>query len=74
MEKTLVLNPSGVFREKNGIYVFYFDFNYIFFTGEAAKLLGQVINSGNNEKIYETLPKSFLNYLITKKIILEELP
>ena len=75
MKKTkrlLRLNPVIVYRKKNGVYAFYIDFNYFFFTDKAAELIDQMFEAINSEKHFGFLPDLFLNYLISKKIILEE--
>lgn len=72
-----MLNPVIVYRKKNGIYAFYIDFNYLFFTGQAAELVDQLFEAFeavDSNKDFESLPDQFLNYLIAKKIILEEQP
>lgn len=72
MKKSLVLNPAVAYREKNGVYVFYYDFSYIFFTGAAAKLMNQLFATLKEGQSFKTLPDLFLNYLVSRKIILEE--
>jgi len=72
MKKLLVLNPAVAYCEKNGVYVFYYDFSYLFFTGAAAKLVSQLFTILKEGQNLETLPSSFLNYLVLRKIILEE--
>jgi hypothetical protein len=68
----LKLNPSVAYRKKNGVYVFYYDFNYLFFVKEAAKLVDKLLEIIENKKKLYLLPDSFLKYLISKKILLEE--
>lgn len=72
MKNSLVLNPAVAYREKNGVYLFYYDFSYVFFTGAAAKLMSQLLATLNEGQSFKTLPDSFLNYLVSRKIILEE--
>lgn len=66
------LNPSVSYRLKNGIYVFYYDFNYVFFSGKAARLIDQLLDLLTTGKCLESLPESFLDYLKSKNIIIEE--
>ena len=72
MNISLLLNHSVAYREKNGVYVFYYDFSYIFFKGVAANLIGQMLAIIDEGQSLKSLPDSFLNYLISKRIILEE--
>ncbi|MFA5614889.1 MAG: hypothetical protein WC993_10540 [Methanoculleus sp.] len=73
MEKILRLNPAVAYREKNGIYVFYHDFSYTFFTGAAAKLINQMFVTINEKRSLKELPESFLNYLISREILEKQL-
>jgi len=72
MKKLLLLNPAVAYREKSGVYVFYYDFGYTFFTGAAAKLINQMFVIINEKRSLRELPESFLNYLISKKILEEQ--
>ena len=74
MEKLLILNPAVVYRQKNGVYAFYVDFNYFFFTGPAALLIEEMLKAIASGKSLEFLPNSFLDYLILKNIISEGKP
>lgn len=70
--KKILLNPAVSYRQKNGVYVFYYNFNYIFFSGVAAKLIDLLMSAIKNGTGFEVLPDSFISFLSTKKIILEE--
>jgi len=72
MKKSVVLNPASAYRKKGDVYAFYYNFDYIFFTGEAAKLVEKLLVAIQNKCGFESLPDSFLSYLISKKIVLEE--
>lgn len=65
------LNPVASFKEKNGVYVFYVNFNYFFFEEKAAELMFQLfeIITENGDSI--SLPCDFINYLLDKEIIRE---
>jgi len=72
MKNSFRLNPRVSYRKKNGIYVFYYDYSYIFFTNKAAQLIDillMLLNGKNNTS--KNLPKSFLDYLKSKNIIEE---
>lgn len=72
MNRLLILNPALAYRKKNGIYAFYLDFNYIFISGKAAEFIDQMLEAIVAKKCFDFLPGEFLEYLIAKKIILEE--
>lgn len=72
MKKSLVLNPAVAYRKKNEVYLFYYDFSYVFFTGAAAKLMSQLLATLKERQSFGAFPDSFLKYLVSKKIILEE--
>jgi hypothetical protein len=61
---------SVSFREKNGVYVFYVDFNFIFFRGVASSLiepLSETIDSLGGVSV-KGIPDDFVDYLLSKKI------
>lgn len=70
MSAQMKLNPSVAFCEKKGVYVFYYDFNYFFFSGQAAELINRLLASLDRGQLIE-LPESFLTYLKKKQIIME---
>jgi hypothetical protein len=72
MKRLFILNPLAVYRKKNGVYALYIDFNYIFFTDQSAELLDKMFEVISFQKCLDFLPDSFLDYLVSKKIILEE--
>lgn len=66
------MNPYVSFREKNGCYVFYLNFNYIFFKGVAGQLISKVLAwLEKKDSICLNVPESFIEYLIEKSILLE---
>ena len=67
----LCINPAVSYLEKNGVYVFYFDFNYWFFSDMAGKLMKSLLNSLSQDKNPVDLPDAFLDYCKSKNIILE---
>lgn len=71
MNKQLSLNKSVAYRKKNEVYVFYYDFNYIFFTGNAAILIDKLLEISNGKGSFQELPETFLEYLKSKRILLE---
>ncbi len=71
MNKKIILNPCVSYKKNEFAYVFYYDFNYIFFTNEAAKLIEDLFYLLNTGKKLNTLPETFLDYLLKKKILLE---
>ena len=65
------LNPGVSYREKNAVFVFYYDFNYWFFSGEAGKLVGLLLKKISTGEELDDLPKSFLDYCKSKQILEE---
>lgn len=72
MKRSFILNPIIAYRKKNGVYAFYIDFNYIFFTGKSAEFIDRMFEVIHSQTCLDFLPDTFLDYLILKKIILEE--
>ena len=73
MNKLLKLNPFFSFKKKNGVYVFYFDYDFIFLKGQATilmDLLFEMIDKKNMKNIKE-IPESFIKYLLDHGIIME---
>ncbi|MFH0952590.1 MAG: hypothetical protein V1838_05460 [Patescibacteria group bacterium] len=66
----LRINPAVSYRVKNDIYVFYYDFNYWFFSGVAAAYIVTLLESLAQGKDPIGLPESFLNYCKAKQIVL----
>jgi hypothetical protein len=69
--KIFRLNSSVAFREKNGVYVFYYDFSYLFFSGQAAQMIAQLLSCIRLSQDAQFLPGSFLRYLKERKILEE---
>ena len=66
----LILNPQVSFREKNGCYVFYLNFNYIFLKEVAGQLMSKVLAWLKVEdNICPDVPESFMEYLLEKSIL-----
>jgi hypothetical protein len=61
------------YKKKANVYVFYADFNYIFFRGAASLLVEQLIVAidSSNETLLEGLPNDFIGLLLSKNIIEE---
>lgn len=61
------------FREKNGVYVFYANFNYIFFKGVASSLIEGLLESigSSGGALVKGFPDDFVDHLLSKKIIEE---
>lgn len=70
---SIVINRSVSYRKSGEVYVFYYDFDYFFFRGQAAKLMDQLLELLKKNGNLESIPDSFLQYLKSKKII-EEAP
>mgnify|MGYP007118305121 CR=1 FL=1 len=66
------INPAVSYREKNGTYVFYYDFNYLFFSDTAAHLISKLLRLLSKKKTLVSLPGPFIEYLKMKKIIEEK--
>lgn len=58
------------FREKNGVYVFYTDFNFIFFKDVASTLIRQLLEAidSSDGELVKGFPDDFVDYLLSKKI------
>jgi len=71
-DKMKKLNQFVSFMKKGEVYVFYLDFNFIFFTGPAAKLLKLLLEDLDQGKVIRSeIPNSFLNFLQSKRILVE---
>jgi hypothetical protein len=72
--KRIVLNRSVSFAERNGVYAVYIDFNFMFFRGVAAQLLGDILTQPNAVKQLDlaNTPGDFVEFLVLKKILKEE--
>ena len=72
--KTRILNRSVSFLKKNGVYVFYNNFNFILLKGTAAKLMYAILGKDDEsgQLSFDNVPEDFVLYLISKKIIIEE--
>lgn len=71
---SLQLNQSVAIKKKNGIYAIYYNFSYIFFKDVSAQLMDALLEciSKKKEVNYRDIPRDFIEYLIDKKIIVEE--
>jgi len=67
----LHLNPAASYLEKDGCYVIYLDFNYLFLRGTAAEYFSRLLALFDNPA-GEAVPKEFIKYLFIKKIITEK--
>jgi len=65
------LNRSVSYKEKNGVYVFYREFNYLFFSGQAAHLISRLLSLLSKGESLNSISGTFLEYLKTKNIIEE---
>ena len=63
----LRLNKSASFLIKNGIFVFYYNYNYYFFRKEAKQWCELIVSKGKTKDI----PKDFLDFLEDRKLIYE---
>lgn len=61
------------FRERDGVYVFYTNFSYIFFKGVASSLIEQLLASmkASGVSLAQGLPDDFVDHLLAKKIVEE---
>jgi hypothetical protein len=69
-----MINRCASFRKKDGVYVFYVDFNFVFFKGIAAGFLDAILSSINPEEgiARDAAPEDFMSFLISKNILVEE--
>lgn len=72
MESKIKINRGVAFREKNGVYVFYYDFNYLFFSGTAAQYVSLLLSCLAQDKSLDKIPQPFLDYLKSRKLVVEE--
>lgn len=69
--KKLKINRSAAYKGKNGVYVFYINFNFIFFKGDAAAYIKDIF--AKEEFSPKDIPVAFIDYLLEKKLFeLEE--
>lgn len=58
------------FKEKNGVYVFYTDFNFTFFKGVGSTLIRQLLEAidSSGGALVRGFPDNFVDYLLSRKI------
>jgi len=68
------INRSVSFIERNGVYVFYLDFSFIFIEGGAASIMKTILEKANIEGVLDLngIPNDFVDFLVLKKIVTEE--
>lgn len=71
MERMIKLNPCVSFKKKKGAYVFYIDFSFFFLEDVAAALMDKVFDAINSDSDLSDIPRDFIDYLISKKLIME---
>jgi len=68
------LNRSVSYKKKNGVYVFYIDFNFLFLKKTAAKIMDAILDTLNSDGTVNTanIPEEFISFLLSRKILTEE--
>lgn len=73
MLENLKLNPYLSYLERNDVVVIYLNYNYYFFRNQSGRFMAQLLINNNITELLSQAPKVFVDYLLTKNILLEEI-